>query len=163
MRHRDLDLENKNIRKRINRIRDVPKKGNKTGRGIREIPTFPLTLTGSTITCKKKALRFPGHHGRQMGLTELKICNVGQTRNCKNGLTSTQKKKNTDSSYILKLCAIHTAPNCMIWISTRFQQQQSWDTGYNHARDSYTHPERKTSPNRGKNRAALFNNILKNE
>lgn len=77
MRQRDLDLENKKIyvRESTEFERCKPKiKETKTGRGVREIP-IPSAYANwlNDYLQKKKSLYvFPGHHGGQMGQTELR-------------------------------------------------------------------------------------------
>jgi integrase len=77
MRRRDLDLESNKIYVResteFEKYRPQ-KKETKTKRGVREIPipsSFAAWLTGH-MEKKKSLYVFPGHHGGQMGQTELK-------------------------------------------------------------------------------------------
>ncbi len=77
MRHRDLDLENKKIyvRESTEFERCKPKKKEtKTGRGIREIPipSAYANWLNDYLQNKKSLYVFPGHHGGQMGQTELR-------------------------------------------------------------------------------------------
>lgn len=77
MRKRDLDLENKKIyvRESAEFVNSQPeKKETKTKRGVREIPipSSFATWLESHLQTRKSLYVFPGHHGGQMGQTELK-------------------------------------------------------------------------------------------
>lgn len=78
MRKRDLDLEKRKIfvRESTEFIKSQPgQKNTKTKRGAREIPipsSFAAWLEDYLAQAQKSLYVFPGHHGGQMGQTELK-------------------------------------------------------------------------------------------